>query len=158
MGLNCFPMLSNWQLFSCFYIFFFFFFFLCSVLCNLGRHSKEISNMCPLLKCASNYLRTAAPQFLDVMQRRGIKRARYLFFQFRKPSWVFFQVVLFCFVLFPFSLYSFSCSSNPSGCSSDRLQCSPESGPVKSGVREILVFGTVISVYLVHYCSAQKPS
>lgn len=145
------------------YFFSFSFFFLCSVLCSLGRHLKEISNMCPLLKCASNYLRTAAPQFLDYKERRGITRARCLFFQFRKPSWFFcldafsfFFCLFFCFP-FLFIFLVVSCSSNSSGCSLDVLKCSPESGPVKIRVREILVFGTVISVYLVHYCSAQKP-
>lgn len=113
MGLNCFPMLSNWQLFSCFYIFFFFFFFLCSVLCKLGRHLKEISNMCSLLKCASNYLRTAAPQFLDDMERRGITRARCLFFQFRKPTWFcfldFFSFFKKIFDVFFFFCFPFPC-------------------------------------------------
>ena len=31
--------------------------------------------MCSLLKCASNYLKTAALQFLDDMEGRGIARA-----------------------------------------------------------------------------------
>lgn len=57
--------------------------------------------MCPLLKCASNYLRTAAPQFLDVMERRGIKTAIYLFFSIQKTILVlvfrFFYFVLLCF-------------------------------------------------------------
>lgn len=133
------------------HFFFFFFFFLRSVLYNLGRHLKEISNMCPLLKCASNYLRTAAPQFLDDMEGRGIARAWCLFSQFRKPSCF---ILVFFFFSFP---VFFCCSFYSSGCYLNVLKCSPESGPVKIRVGEILVYGTAIPVYSSYCCSAQKP-
>lgn len=65
------------------------------------------------------------------------------------------HLVLFWF-FFSFPVF-FCCSFYSSGCYLNVLKCSPESGPVKIRVGEILVYGTAIPVYSSYCCSAQKP-
>lgn len=55
-------------------------------------------------------------------------------------------------VFFPDFFFSFSFF--PSGYYLNALKCSPESGPVKLRVGEILVYGTVITAYSSYCCSA----
>lgn len=65
-------------------------------------------------------------------------------------------VLFWFFFFFSFPVF-FCCSFYSSGCYLNVLKCSPESGPVKIRVGEILVYGTAIPVYSSYCCSAQKP-